>query len=302
MVSPLKLSLAVLLLVGSTTACSKQELLQPEKNLSSSSGRVETGTGTVIINPSVSSLTEEGDPAFNSAYTASSYAGYIKSIHGNGVGSKITINGLNFGTVQGTVSIEKLDGTSWVAPLRYTTAVVANSWKDKSIQIYLASGLTAEPMASARLKITTSDGRICYRNLRVVPYILNRQYMQCTWHCIKRTLESGLASWTPAYSTLTNITASYTPTAHDVLSWGINIHQAYIENVVTTPETGGVTRYDLTISESNAPTRNNGNTVLPVRVSTTIKIRTVNGVRSFVAGFGLYRSTRPDGATQVRIQ
>jgi hypothetical protein len=92
------------------------------------------------------------------------------------------------------------------------------------------------------------------------------------------------------------------PTAKHVLNWGAP-HQAFIESVVAEDESTTVKKYTLIISECNVPTKENGKVYTPVSRTTVIKIKTAsNKTKSFVSGYGTYRSTLVAGATAVRKQ
>jgi hypothetical protein len=258
----------------------------------------------VAVAPSISGIT--GSKGFDVTNSPTiSYGTYYIADYNNS--SVITITGSNFGDTQATTSSvvfekQNTDGT-WSVPSSYTVSI--DSWKKATIKIKLKSNLNSVPIATARLRVVMATGNSNNVTLSVVPWIYGRQYLQCTHHAIKRTIETLGASyaWTGAYTGATAIDANYVPTAYHVLNWGAP-HQAFIESVDVTDESTSVKKYSLTITECNVPTQANGYVYTPVTYNTVIKIKTAsNGTtKSFVSGYGTYRSTLTAGATAVRKQ
>lgn len=216
-------------------------------------------------------------------------------------GSQVTLNGKNFGTSKGSVVLEKASGSSWSTTSSYSTSIV--SWSNTKIVFKLYSNLNSEPIQSARFKVIFQNKSIATsKTISVVNSTLGRLFGECTYHAITRTLQSGLAGWTGAYSNAKaiTITANYVPTNHDVLIWD-GKHQAYIESVKTS-KSGNITTYVLNISERNVTgsTPGGGFSTAIVTRSTTVKINT--NTKRFVSGYSEYSSTLRTGADKVRVQ
>lgn len=247
--------------------------------------------------PSISSVT--GSYGRSIPNTHPLYDSYFLGSYSTG--SQVTITGSNFGTSYGTILLEKASGSNWVSTSSYSTSIV--SWSNTKIVIKLYSTLTSEPIQTARFKVTLPNKSIATtKSISVVPSTLGRLYGECTYHVITRTLQSGLSGWTGAYTNANakTITATYVPTANDVLIWGSS-HQAYIERV-STSKSGNVTTYILTISERNVTgsTSGGGYSTAIVNYITTVKVNTLT--KTFVTGYSTYRSTLKSGADKVRIQ
>lgn len=247
--------------------------------------------------PSISGIS--GDKGFNTSYTSNSFSNYYKA-ELNG-GSVISINGSNFGTSTGSVFFEKLTGSTWSTTSSYTVSI--SSWSSTQIKVKLQTNLTSIPIATARFRVVINGTSYNSPSFATVPYIDTRQYEQCTWWVSKRTRERGLPATNATYDNVNStINANYVPTADDILSWGTNVHQAFIESVAVSSEPNNVTVYKLTISEANVPWSGNNNSTAPTTYLTTIKVKNTNGVKSFVTGFSTYRSTRTSGATLYKAQ
>ena len=121
---------------------------------------------------------------------------------------------------------------------------------------------------------------------------------------MKRTIEKGLPTWAPSYSpsAFTTISANYVPSANDVLNWGTNVHQAFIESSMNTYDSvNKIWTYTMTISESNISASNNN--YGPVSSTCVVKVKVnANGTRSYVTGYDKYKGKMSAGATLVRIQ
>lgn len=242
------------------------------------------------VSGSYGSTIPNSHPLYNS-YLLASYS----------TGSQLTLSGSNFGTSQGSVVLEKASGSSWSTTSSYSTSIV--SWSNTKIVIKLYSNLNSEPIQSARFKVIFPNKSIATsKTISVVNSTLGRLFGECTYHAITRTLQSGLAGWTGAYSNAKaiTITANYVPTNHDVLIWD-GKHQAYIESVKTS-KSGNITTYVLNISERNVTgtTPGGGYSTSIVNYATTVKVNTLS--KSFVSGFSAYRSMLKTGADKVRIQ
>jgi hypothetical protein len=283
------------------TSCSKETY---EPTLEPVQEEVISNAKTTRAASITSVSAAQGFTQLGVTFTNNSFAGYNIAemvTNNNPNGSLFTINGSGFGT-QGsnTIVLEKLTSSTWGSTSSYTTVI--NSWTSTQIKVYVRSSINSEPITSARFKIvglsaTTSP------TFKIVPNISTRQYQQCTWHASKRSLQNGFTGTNLTYAAITTPTnAYYVPTAHDVLSWGTNVHQAYIESVATSVVTNSpgntITTYVLTISEANMSASFSG----PVTATTTVKVKSVNGVKSFVTGFSLYKSGKSTGAIAVKIQ
>ena len=247
--------------------------------------------------PSISTVT--GSYGSSIPNTHPLYNSYLLGSYSTG--SQVTITGSNFGTSYGTILLEKASGSNWVSTSSYSTSIV--SWSNTKIVIKLYSTLTSEPIQTAHFKVTLPNKSIATsKSISVVPSTLGRLYGECTYHVITRTLQSGLSGWTGAYTNANakTITATYVPTANDVLIWGSS-HQAYIESV-SASKSGNVTTYVLNISERNVTgsTSGGGYSTAIANYTTTVKVNTQT--KTFVSGYSTYRSTLKSGADKVRIQ
>ena len=169
-----------------------------------------------------------------------------------------TLNGLNFGSTAGTVTVgDRIAAvTSWTS-----TRIVANP--------------TSSPSwgpATTLVKIAASTGSSTF-GVGFAPSIRSRIYGQCThWVAYKR-LSMGLQPSLTAYGNYTTITAQWVPRSGDQLQW--SGHHTAIVTGVSGPVsgTGGYKTYTLTISERNADCRNTIHTY-----QTEFQTRTVSGV------------------------
>ena len=290
--------IAAILMIG-LASCNKTENIVGSEDLtelfeSSDSGK----NNTDLLPPVITSL--NGTFGFNTSFPSNSFGSYYKAdMNGS---SSITIIGSNFGSVQGnsTIQLEKNSNNVWSAATNYTLTVTL--WQSNKIIVKIATNTNSIPISTARFKLTVAN-QITTRVLSVVPYLHSRQYEQCTWWVTKRTVENGLPYTNASYSNVnSSINANYVPTAKDILSWGTDVHQAFIESVNVSSEAGNITKYVLTITEANVAYSGNGYSTSPKTYITTVKVKNTNGTKTFVSGFNKYRSTLTNGALYYKAQ
>jgi hypothetical protein len=252
--------------------------------------------------PTISSVT--GTFGYNTKYPSNSFATYlISELNG---GSIITVKGLNFGSSKGSVVFEKYSAGTWVSTSSYVAVI--STWAPNLITVNLSTNLSSQPISGARFRFIINGISYNSPGFSTVPCIdgAPRQYEQCTWWVSKRTREKGLPASNALYANVNSpVNANYVPTPNDILSWGTNVHQAFIESVAVikgTSANGNVTTYTLTISEANVAWSGNNYSTVPATYTTTVKVKNTNGIKSFVTNYSLYRSRLTSGALYYKAQ
>ncbi|MCD9189628.1 MAG: IPT/TIG domain-containing protein [Pyrinomonadaceae bacterium] len=173
---------------------------------------------------------------------------------------QITINGNNFGTTRGTVTIAGRN-----APIL--------SWSNTTIKIDPTLDWWASPM-SAVLRISTASGTYLNWGIDVVPAISSRIYGQCTYHVAYQRKQMGMQPSPTAYGGYTAIAGNYIPRRGDQYQWGSGDHTGIV-TAVSAPvsSSGGIKTWNITISEQNADCRNGLKTY-----TAQFQTKTVNGI------------------------
>jgi hypothetical protein len=218
---------------------------------------------TTVVAPKITSITGysdgvgvtsgrwTGQPSVAPKNASNRYKGFLASDSYN-YGSASSnpyywdINGSNFGTAKGTVSVGS----------QFSVTVV--SWSATQIRIKAVAS-TSFQSAAVTVKITTSDGKASATfNDNVVGIIKSRGFGQCTWFVAQQRLANGLSVPPSAYSTTASIPAvgaldsGYRPAQWDALNYSGN-HVSIITSTVTetTNKDKSIT-YSFTVSEYNA--------------------------------------------------
>lgn len=252
-------------------------------------------------NPSFTWVT--GTPGHSSIYKMNSFEKFLRADYDGSSLFKIGGSNLPKSINASNVRLEKNVNGVWSQASSYQV-VNARAYSDR-IDLYVSSRLNSEPIPVARFRVNVGATSYTTPTFSVVPFIYTRQYHQCTWFVIKRLIELGYPPENARYSNINSaIDVNYVPKEHDILSWGNNVHQAFIEQVGKLEEfdwnLDKVTTYTLTITEANiAFTGNNFNTA-PSTYVTKVKVRLSKGKKTFEPGFGIYRSGRKDGASTYK--
>lgn len=281
----------VLLTLGLFTGCNKSDDLV--------NNQIDSTTNfTDVTGPALTSVT--GTMGYTNPANPSrdSYPTFIRGEYLGG--TTITIAGTGLGPNKGnsTFIFEQNINNVWSVVPNYSIRIV--SWVNNKIVITLTSALNAVPVSNGRFRVVTNNGSYSGSAtvpVKVVPFINERQYHQCTNWVSRRTIEKGFPYQNAIYANVNStINANYVPTAWDILSWGTNVHEAFIESVTVSTEPGNITVYRIQISEENV------NNVNPTTYYTTVKVKTTGTVKSFVPGYGSYRSTMSSGALYYKAQ
>ena len=202
---------------------------------------------------------------------------YYDTIVGNGLGS--------FGTI--TLDIPNNSGYS----PSYDFAFQSISWTDTKIVFRINTTSTYVFPETGRLKVNSNTGVSYFQNMSIVPYIYDKQYGQADWWVMKRTVENNLPHSNAEYHNIQGDIdpVDFTPTEHDLLSWGDGVHMAYIESVNSLYSSGNVITYYIDISESNVTYTRSYKTII-------VKIHNNGGnQRFFVQGYDRYYSAYNSG-------
>jgi hypothetical protein len=155
------------------------------------------------------------------------------------------ILGSNFGTTPGRVTL-----AGRVAP------IAANGWSPTRIEVSPTVPYNWGPMSTS-LTISTSNGTI-NKGVSIVPAVRTRIFGQCTWHVAVTRLNMGKQPSSSAYGGYSSITSSYVPQRGDQLQFSGSggKHAAIITGVGGPTQSGGITKWTLTVSEVNYDCKN----------------------------------------------
>jgi hypothetical protein len=156
-----------------------------------------------------------------------------------------TINGKNFGSNPGSVSIVGRPAT-------------IQSWSPTQIVIQPTAAYNSSPLCAVML-ITTSTGAKGTFGTNIVPAVRSRVFQQCTWWVAYSRLNMGKQPSATAYGGYTSITAQWIPQVGDQLEWD-GEHTAIISSVQgPTLQSAGAQSWTLGITEYNSKCTNQFN-------------------------------------------
>ena len=261
-------SALVLLLVAACSADENPLAVKTPDHADVAAAAAKTGTAavTVAAQPNITNITGSGDrfgvangrwdgqpPRAPSAASNRFKGGLAADTYSYSSTSAnpytITLNGANFGTPWGTVSVTHRPA----GPSMFKASIV--SWNNTAITLWLTGPYAAET-DNVRISITTKSGLTASIDDRITGIIRSRGAGQCTWECAFQRLSAGLAVPSTAYPLTKAINADYIPLQYDLLYVGAS-HCAIITGKPTKSVVGSTTTWTFTVTERNADWQEN---------------------------------------------
>lgn len=158
------------------------------------------------------------------------------------------INGSNFGTAQGSVSVTGVN-----------LSIV--SWTNSKIRIKPYAAYSITPVTGVTIKvIKPSNGGTGLYSLPkgIIPILKSRGYGQCTYEVALRRIAAGKVVPPLAYSSTGDVNSVYIPAKWDVLHWDLNgngsadDHTGIITSGITISGSGTNKTYSFDLTERNA--------------------------------------------------
>lgn len=180
-------------------------------------------------------------------------------------GSRLTLNGKNFGTKKGSVqfldnALNVISAPDMTDPRRELSLTI-ESWTDTKVIINVLSRYTFQYIKNGWVRISIDEnpppqsypGSAMLSVPGFSGMIQSRGFGQCTWFVAKSRLDANRTIPVSAYATTSSIIATYEPQMYDALSY-----KTHVGIISSSPKRtlndGGTTIWTFKVSEMNAAT------------------------------------------------